>query len=401
MTSAIIITLIFLLLLSYVFDISSAKTRIPPVILLLMLGLGVRQVSLFLKIPIPELSSVLPLLGTIGLILIVLEGSLELEVNKSKLPLIGKTTIISIIQLLFISLVLAYFFQYFGHTSYKIALANAIPFAIISSAIAIPSARNLCKSKSEFITYDSSLSDIFGVIFFNFIALNKYLGSQSVWDFILQLLVMIVISFIVTIALAIFLSKIKHHIKFTPIILVILLIYNVSKIYHLPALIFILFFGLFIVNVDKIKNIKFNARFNPLNFRREVMKFKVLTSEITFLVRSLFFLLFGYLIEIKEITNIDTIFWALFITTGIFLFRALILLIFRYPLMPLVFIAPRGLITILLFLSIPVNQIMELPNRSLVIQVIILTSFIMMFGLIIHKKNLETNSDLSESDLLE
>ncbi|MDP1624069.1 MAG: hypothetical protein Q8M08_17225, partial [Bacteroidales bacterium] len=84
MTTTIIITFCILLLIAYVFDLTSSKTRIPSAILLLLLGWGVRQVTSFLGIQIPDISSILPGLGTIGLILIVLEGSLELELNKSK-----------------------------------------------------------------------------------------------------------------------------------------------------------------------------------------------------------------------------------------------------------------------------------------------------------------------------
>lgn len=43
------------------------------------------------------------------------------------------------------------------------------------------------------------------------------------------------------------------------------------------------------------------------------------------------------------------------------------------------------LITILLFLSIPSNMKSELVNISLVIQVIILSAFVMMFGLMLLK----------------
>ncbi|MFZ9956948.1 MAG: sodium:proton antiporter, partial [Flavobacteriales bacterium] len=81
MTTTIIITICVLLLLAYVFDISSALTKIPSVILLLLLGWLVKQTVDLLNINIPNLNPLLPILGTIGLILIVLEGSLELELN--------------------------------------------------------------------------------------------------------------------------------------------------------------------------------------------------------------------------------------------------------------------------------------------------------------------------------
>lgn len=44
MTIAIIITLCILLLLAYVFDLTSSKTKVPSVILLLLLGFAMRQV---------------------------------------------------------------------------------------------------------------------------------------------------------------------------------------------------------------------------------------------------------------------------------------------------------------------------------------------------------------------
>lgn len=386
MTIPLIITICILLILAYIFDITSSKTKIPSVILLLLLGWTVGQVSNRLEIPTPDLNPILPILGTIGLILIVLEGSLELELNKSKFSFVGSASLIAFLPMLLFSFGLAFAFQFFGNTTFKIGLANAIPFAIISSAIAIPSAQNLISKNKEFITYESSLSDIFGVIFFNFITLNDNIGTKSVGYFLLETLLILLISFISTVALAFLINKIKHHVKFTPIILTVVLIYAVSKIYHLPALIFILLFGLFLGNLDEIKHHKIIQRLKPDILNGEVHKFKELTSEIAFLVRSLFFLLFGYLIQASEIMNVETIGWALSITVAIFLIRLAFLKIFKQPMKPILFIAPRGLITILLFLTIPVSQKNEIANKSLVIQVIILTALVMMFGLMTNKK---------------
>lgn len=387
MTISIIISISILLLLAYVFDITASKTKIPSVILLLLLGWTVGQISNRLEIPTLNLNPILPILGTVGLILIVLEGSLELELNKSKFSFVGKASLIAFLPMLLFSLGLAFAFQYFGNTTFKIGLANAIPFAIISSAIAIPSAQNLIAKDKEFITYESSLSDIFGVIFFNFITLNDNIGTKSVGHFLLEIITILLISFISTVALAFLLSKIKHHVKFAPIILTVVLIYAVSKIYHLPALIFILLFGLFLGNLDEIKHHKFIQRLKPDILNGEVYKFKELTTEIAFLVRSLFFLLFGYLIQLSELFNVETIGWALCITIAIFIIRLLFLKQYKLPMKPLLFIAPRGLITILLFLTIPISQNIEIANKSLVIQVIILTAILMMFGLMTNYQN--------------
>ena len=66
------------------FDVSSPKTKIPSVILLLIVGWTVRQAADFFGISIPNLSPILPIIGTVGLILIVFEGALDLELNRSK-----------------------------------------------------------------------------------------------------------------------------------------------------------------------------------------------------------------------------------------------------------------------------------------------------------------------------
>lgn len=387
MTSTITITICILLLFAYIFDITSSKTKIPSVILLLVLGLIVRKFSILLNLKIPNLEPILPFIGTIGLILIVLEGSLELEINKSKILLILKSTIIAFIPILLLSFVLAYAFNFFGNIPLKIGLSNAIPFSIISSAIAIPSVKNLVSKNKEFITYESSISDIIGVIFFNFITLNDKIGLNTFGNFFTQIIIIMFITIICTILLAFLLSKIKHHVKFAPIIIMIILIYIISKVYHLPALIFILLFGLFIGNLDSLKANKFIQKLQPEILVKEVKKFKELIIEFVFLIRSLFFLLFGYLIQNDEILNSETMLWAGGICLVIFSLRFFLLKIFRLPIWPLFFIAPRGLITILLFLSLPISQKIDLSNKSLIIQVIILTTFIMMLGLMVHKNN--------------
>ena len=386
MSTAIIITLCSLLLLAYLFDVSAPKTKIPTVILLLLLGWGVKQTSIVLNIDIPNLEPILPILGTIGLILIVLEGALELELEPSKFEMIKKSTILALIQMLVISFGLALSFQYFAGSTFKSGLINAIPLAIVSSAIAIPSAKNLMRNEKEFITYESSLSDIFGVIFFNFVLVNDHLNASSFGMFLLQFLLMIIVSLASTIILSYLLKRINHSIKFIPIILLVILIYSISKVYHMPSLIFILIFGLFIGNIDELKKISWITKMKPDNLNQEVHKFKEITTEITFMIRALFFLLFGYLINISELLNVDTALWSFLLTGGIFLLRFLLIYLFQLKQKPIFYIAPRGLITILLFLNIPSSQQFYMANKSLILQVIILSAFVMMFGLINYKK---------------
>lgn len=393
MTFTVITVICSLLLFAYLFDVSSSRTKIPSVVLLLALGWLVRQFTDFAEFEIPDLNPALPFLGTIGLILIVLEGSLELELEKSKLPLIGKSIVGSFLPILALAFALAFAFQQFGHTDLQTGLLNALPFCIISSAIAISSVKSLSKTNKEFIIYESSLSDIFGVLIFNFLMINDEITATSFGHFGLQLLIMTFIAFAASVGLSFLLGRIEHHIKFAPIVILIILIYAVSEIYHLPALIFIMIFGLLAGNLDEFKKFKWVEKFKPDVLNKEVGKLKELNTEATFLIRSLFFLLFGFLIETSEIVNITTLPWALAIVTLIMLFRVIQLLLSRLPLIPLLFIAPRGLITILLFLSITPEKQIAFVDRSLIVQVILISAIVMMTGLIINKGPKKANGE--------
>jgi cell volume regulation protein A len=386
MVTGIIIGICSLLLLAYVFDITAPRTRVPAVILLLLLGYLVKQAVGFAGIDIPGLALLLPLLGSVGLILIVLEGALELELNRSKRGVILKAIFVSMLPILMLSFGLAWVLHHYMGYGFRISLINIIPLCVISSSIAISAGRSLDPRGREFVVYESSLSDIFGVLFFNFISLNDSLNATAVGQFSLQLLLIIAVSFVATLLLSYLMNRIDHHIKFAPIILLVILIYEVSKVYHLPALLFILLFGLFLGNLDEFKKIKWIQKLRPDKLDREVHKFREITTEATFLIRSLFFLLFGFLMQSRELFNTETLGWSLLIVASIYLTRALSLLVARTPLLPFIFFAPRGLITILLYFAIDPLQQIDIVNNSLVLQVIVFSSVIMMFGMMLPQK---------------
>ncbi|MEP7230374.1 MAG: hypothetical protein ABI691_08990 [Ginsengibacter sp.] len=383
MTSAIIITFCSLLLIAYLFDLTFPKTKIPSVILLLLLGWIMKQVAIFSKIQLPDFTRVLTVTGSIGLLLIVLEATLELELNKSKIPLIKKSFIGALLSMFALAFLLAFIFSYFGSYSFKDCLVNAIPFCVVSSAIAIPSVKNLRPSDKEFIIYESSLSDILSVLFFNFIVQNRTIGLGSFGNFGAQILVIIVVSFVATVGLSYLLNKIEHQIKFVPIILLVMLIYEISVVYNLPSLIFIMMFGLFLGNLNELKRFKWIEFFRPNELDVEAQKFKSLTIEAAFLIRAIFFLFFGYSMETSEILNTDTLMWSVTIVALIFIFRAVQIKLSNLPLKSLLFVSPRGLITILLFLSIAPAHRISIVNKALITQVILLTTLIMMLALII------------------
>lgn len=387
-----VIVVCVLLIVAYLFDISSKYTRIPSVIMLLALGWIVRRITNTTGVQMPDLYTILPSLGSFGLILIVLEGALELEINSGKVHVLRKSFIMALLPLLLNTGFLAFLFMRVTDYGLSDAVLNAIPLAVISSAIAIPSAGNLNPQNREFIIYESSFSDIIGVLFFNFMMMHTELGLSAIADFGFKLLLMLLVSLSASLALAYLLRRIQHHVKFMPIIILILLIYEISKVFHLPGLLFILIFGLILGNLTQLKRFHLVKRLKPDLLIREVHKFKDIAGEVAFVVRALFFILFGFLISTEDVLNQDSLLLSVLVFLAIVFVRFVYLLLLRKPLLPLLFIAPRGLISILLFLSLPASRYIPLMNNALVIQVVLLTALFMMLGLMFSKVKSEPQS---------
>ena len=101
--NTLIILFVFplLIIFSYMFDAFARKTKFPSVILLMFTGIIVRAItSAYGFDDFGFLDNLIPVLGTIGLILIVLEGALELEIRKEKLGLILKGFLAALVLLI-------------------------------------------------------------------------------------------------------------------------------------------------------------------------------------------------------------------------------------------------------------------------------------------------------------
>ena len=89
MTETAILAVSGLLLLAYLLDIAGRRYRLPGVVLLIGGGIALRQLLDHVDIELNWIEPIVPVLGTIGLILIVLEGALELTVTRERMRLIA------------------------------------------------------------------------------------------------------------------------------------------------------------------------------------------------------------------------------------------------------------------------------------------------------------------------
>jgi len=393
-TLSILFVLPLLIIFSYLFDAFARKTKFPSVILLMLTGIIVRAITTFYGYDdFGFLENLIPVLGTIGLILIVLEGAVELEINRQKLPVIIKGFLAAFFILIINIWVLQWLFGFLFLMETQIAVLYAIPLSIISSAVAIPSAEGMLSQDREFVVYESTFSDILGIMIFNY-ALRQFesgqalIGATPLVSLGLQIIGVIVISLAITYVLFRLLKQIDHHVKFFLILALLILVYAIGKFFHLPALVTIFIFGIFLSNVKTLLP-RFLRKYLDLEqTEKGLHEFHILTAESTFIVRTFFFLFFGFSIQIQNFNGSDPLIYGLIIFLTMLLLRYFYFGVTTFKLKPgpLTYLSPRGLISILLFLQLKEVSFMnidESPIDERVLLIVILSSmFVMLLGTI-------------------
>jgi Kef-type K+ transport system membrane component KefB len=402
MTTYIIIALCILIILSYIFDISSKYSKIPGVILLIGLGIAIQLLGQYTKIQMPNLKPVLPVIGTLGLILIILEASLDLKLQKRKKKLIVKSISSAFVLFAVFTAVFSFILvQYFGY-NLRDSILNGIPLGIISSAVAIPSAALLNTDQKEFVVYESSFSDIFGILLFDFMLIGQATVIGGIVNFVVSTAITLAIAIVTTSVLAILLHKIKYHVHYVMIMTSVVLVYALAELSHLPALLLLITFGMVMSNNKLLENTIIKKYVDFRKFSDDVNIFRKMLGEFTFIARSFFFIIFGYYTQVNGLFSLNNILTALSVTVFLFFLRLLFIkLILKMPVMPLVLFMPRGLITILLFLSIPLTSRIPLISEEVITLVILMTIFILMFGNIISKKKIDEESIITDEKVSE
>lgn len=379
----VLIFLSGLVIFSYLFDLFARRTRMPSVLLLLGLGIGLHALVEQWGIHVPEVSLLLPTLGNVGLILIVFEGALELEYERHKRPMIRKAAVSALTLLLLTTAAIGSLFHYWLGMSWHVAIANAVPLSVISSAVAIPSVGGLGAECREFVVYESSLSDILGIILFNFVISNTEFGLGAVGVLTAEILGVLALSATFSLALLWLLGRIRHQVKFFLILAILVLVYALGKEFHLSTLVVVLVFGFFLANVDQIPIGWLRQRFLYRAFDADLHQFHSLSRESAFLIRTFFFVLFGFTVDLRQVVNAEValIGGALLAITyalrGVFLWGAV-----RMPLVPLMYITPRGLISILLYFSLPDSLRSPQVGIGLLFLVVLSTCIAMALGLL-------------------
>lgn len=389
----VIISSSLVIILSFIFNFISRKTNIPSVLLLMLLGVGIQYLYPEIKTN-RLLANALVIVGKIGLILIVLEAALDLKLKKDKIKLITKSFLMALFGLLGSAAVVGFILQYFLDTTFFLAFVYAVPLSIMSSAIIIPSVSALSPMKKEFMIYESTFSDILGIILFQFlISPNEF---YSTGHLVLSVSANIVTTIVVAILfgyLAVWgIQKLTSHVKLFLIIAVLMLVYSIGSVFHLSSLIIVLFFGLILNNTNIFFAGFLKDSINPNKIKEIFNEFYVVTLESAFVLRTFFFVIFGLSISLISLFDYHVALLSILIISALYAIRLIFLkiILFKQSIVPELFIAPRGLITILLFYTIPAQYHLKGFNEGVLLYTILLSSLIMTISLIIGKnKNIK------------
>ena len=232
--------------------------------------------------------------------------------------------------------------------------------------------------------YESTFSDILGIIIFYM--LLDWFRLDSFGAVVLEtggkLILTVIISIGVTLAMAYLFQRFFNQINYFLIFAILLLMYAVGKVFHLSALILILVFGVMINN----KAIFFRGIFDRLvdnrTYESLLENLKLFIRETAFLIRTFFFFFFGLSISPEAFLNLSTHYVVAIILVAMYIIRYFSLKLFdNTQIFPELFIAPRGLITILLLFSIPADLVKAQVEEDITFMVIIGTNVVMMIAL--------------------
>mgnify|MGYP000210947737 FL=1 len=212
----------------------------------------------------------------------------------------------------------------------------------------------------------------------------EFSHMASFWWFWGSLLLMLGFSFAISIPLALLINHKRNHHQHIFILAVLVLLYSIAKYFHFSALILILIFGLTLSNLKMFfKKDFFEKIFHHDSLQNELNDMQKLTGELAFIIRTLFFVIFGYSLNLSLLLDFRVLLVGCLVVAVMYGIRYVSFWPFsRENIYEKVYIAPRGLITVLLFYQIPEKFISNKFDAGLVFFVVIFSSIFMSGRLI-------------------
>lgn len=332
----------------------SEKVKFPAVLLLIALGVLVKlSVDFFaIKIESELIQSVLHIACDVGLTILLLRSSFHLKMEKDKMGLIKKSFLISLVGIGVTSVAIGAFLMYiFPSASWHVAALFALAFAVLNDTAQPILSERFTKSKSDFLQYEQGFSQIIGIIVFYFLmgADGMIDKTSQAWDVVATAFLSIGLALLLSYFLVWLLLHIQTKFRTLLTIAVLALLFAIGENLALSSLLMVVTFAFVLNHTTFFFRGPLKRVFRKKKTKLIVAQFRNLTSELTLLTNTFFFIAFGFGLALASIFHIEILVNSAVIVAIIYAVRYLSLrFLAREYLFPSLFIAPKGLSTLVL-----------------------------------------------------
>lgn len=287
-------------------------TKIPSVLLLIAIGVILGPATGW--IPTASLIEVAPYFGTIALLIILFEGGLELDI-RSVVQQAPRAALLAVLVFVF-SVGMVFLFAFF---TLKMAMATSLMIAAIfgasSPAICLPvvSGLSVRKETQTILKLESALGDVLLIVSVLLILDFQVAGSQSTSGMISRFLMSFLVALVIASIAGGLWSRLIGWMKGEPLAymltlgFVFLLYFTVEELGG-NAAIAVLLFGIMLENMHVVAD-RASVRVRTLfgiDIRAEQFVLhefmKNITEELSFLIRTFFFVYLGLILNFSSIT---------------------------------------------------------------------------------------------------
>ncbi|MBD3204572.1 hypothetical protein GF327_09855 [Candidatus Woesearchaeota archaeon] len=399
-----------IIMIGYVANIFSEKTKIPESLFMIMIGVLIGPV---LQLTNPaDLRSIAGTFATISIIIILIDSGLDFDIRllfRKMLDASLFTILVNVLITLFVGL--------FVHFVYGWNILHGFLLGIVSSGTTTVMIQSLIegldinRETKYLLVLESILNDTTLImIAVSLIGLIKTHGTNTLFDSIMNSFQDFLGQFFIGIFFGmIFFIAWLHTVKAIPgkkkkdyvfLISILFIQYGVVDFLGGSGIVSVLFFSLFLGNQKRImKAFNLEEKFHTRGHLKSLRSIKLIQQDFSFFIKSFFFVFLGMIIDLNSIT-LQVVLMSFVIILIMILTRFLavkiIALIEKKYIKDAFLIStmvPRGFVaTLLAFL--PYNEGIEIPLFPEVVTLLIFsTSIVSIFGAIIFRKKTEKKKD--------
>ncbi len=286
-----------IILLGFLGSLLFERTKIPDILILIFIGLFLGPILLSFGhevIPRATLDSIAPIFSALALVIILFDGGLNLNLEKTmqKFGAAMIHTSIAFIGTMFVTAMICF---YFLNMDVVIGLLFGCILGGVSSAVVIPimASASVKEDTKVLLTLESVLTDVLCIVAALILIEVLIGGNLDTGDMIQQLLTSFVLAAFIAFLFGVLWLWVLKRLEGKPFsfmitIAALLVLYAMTEFIHVSGAIAALVFGLVLSNKDEIARIlKIKGSFV---FDEHIKQFH---SEVSFLIRTFFFVYLG------------------------------------------------------------------------------------------------------------